>query len=139
MIEFRNVPNQDRTSNYTHWQLKDVKLWKPFEARLPAGAKLLSPSFPVVESGLGHPFPTPFNAEVTVPFSTEAPGQVRISVYNLAGQRVRLLSDGWTEAGSHEAHWDGRTDSGTDAGSGIYCVLLKTRTLTQSARLVLIR
>ena len=139
VIEFRNQANQDRTSNYAHWQLTEVKLWKPFDAKLAAGARLLSPSLLLAETGLGHPFPTPFNAEVTVPFTTTAPGQVRISVYNLAGQRVRLLSDAWSEAGSHEAHWDGRTDSGTDAGSGIYCVLLQTRTLTQSARLVLIR
>ncbi len=139
VIEFRNQANQDRTSNYTKWQLTEVKLWKPFDAKLAAGARLLSPSLLLAETGLGHPFPTPFNAEVSVPFTTNAPGQVRISVYNLAGQRVRLLRDGWAEAGSHEAHWDGRTDSGTDAGSGIYCVLLKTRTLTQSARLVLIR
>ena len=139
VIEFRNQANQDRTSNYAHWQLTEVKLWKPFDAKLAAGARLLSPSLLLAETGLGHPFPAPFNAEVSVPFTTNAPGQVRISVYNLAGQRVRLLRDGWAEAGSHEAHWDGRTDSGTDAGSGIYCVLLKTRTLTQSARLVLIR
>ena len=139
LLEFRNRENQARTSNYTHWQLKDVKLWKPFEAKLPAGAKLLSPSLPLVESGLGNPFPAPFNAEVTVPFTTTAPGEVRMAVYNLAGQRVRLLHDAWVEAGSHESHWDGRTDSGRDAGSGVYCVLLQAPTFTQSARLVLIR
>lgn len=139
LVEFRNVDNQSRTSNYTHWQLKDVKLWKPFEAKPPAGAKLLSPSLPLVEAGLGNPFPAPFNAEVTVPFTTTAPGQVRMAVYNLAGQRVRLLHDAWVEAGSHESHWDGRTDSGRDAGSGVYCVLLQAPTFTQSARLVLIR
>ena len=60
-------------------------------------------------------------------------------MYNLAGQRIRLLRNAWTEAGAHEARWDGRTDSGTDAGSGVYCLLLRTPELTQSARLVLIR
>ena len=139
VIEFRNRQNENRNSNYTHWQLKDVKLWKPFEARLPAGAKLLSPSFPVAEAGLGHPFPSPFNAEVTVPFTLTAPGQIRLSVYNLAGQRVRLLHDAWTAAGAHETRWDGRTDSGTDAGSGVYLMLFRTPETTQSARLVLIR
>ena len=67
VIEFLNDDSQSRNSNYTHWQLKDVRLWKPFEAELPAGAKLLSPSSPLVEAGLGNPYPAPFNAEVTVP------------------------------------------------------------------------
>ncbi len=139
VIEFRNVENEDRTANYTHWQLKDVRLWKPFEADLTAGAKLLSPSLPLAQAGLGNPFPAPFNAEVTVPFTTAIPGQVRISVYNLAGQRIHLLRDAWMEAGPHETRWDGRTDSGTDAGSGIYLVFLQAPDLTRSARLVLIR
>ena len=139
VIEFLNQENQNRNSDFTHWQLKDVRLWKPFEARLPAGAKLLSPSLSLAKAGPGHPFPAPFNAEVTVPFTTAAPGQVRISIYNLAGQRVRLLRDAWTEAGAHEARWDGRTDSETDAGSGVYLMLFRTPELTQSARLVLIR
>ena len=139
VIEFRNKANQNRSSSYTHWQLKDVRPWRPFGARLAAGARRLSPSSPVAAPGLGHPFPAPFNAEVTVPFVTEASGPVRISVYNLAGQRIRLLRDAWTEAGSHRARWDGRTDSGAEAGSGVYCVLLQAPELTQSARLVLIR
>ena len=140
VIEFRNLANQNRNSNYTHWQLKDVRLWKPFEAaKLAAGARLLSPSTALAGASLGHPFPAPFNAEVTVPFTTAAPGQIRISVYNLAGQRIRLLRDAWTEAGRHEARWDGRTDSGANAGSGVYLLLFRTPDLTQSARLVLIR
>ena len=39
VIEFRNRANQNRTSSFTHWQLKDVRLWKPFNAKLIAGAE----------------------------------------------------------------------------------------------------
>ena len=139
VIEFRNRANQNRTTSFTRWQLKDVKLWKPFDAKLIAGARFLGSSRPVLESGLGEPFPTPFNASVTVPFTTAASGQVHISVYNLMGQQVRVLRDGWTEAGLHQVPWDGRTDSGTEAASGIYLALLQTGQLRQSTRLVLIR
>ena len=139
VIEFRNKANQNRSSSYTRWQLKDVELWKPFHAKLIAGATFLGSSQPVFETVLGDPFPTPFNAHVTVPFTTADPGQVRISVFNLMGQQVRVLHDGWTEAGAHQAHWDGRTDTGTEAASGLYWALLRTGELAQSTRLVLIR
>ena len=56
-------------------------------------------SRPVLETALGDPFPTPFNFSVTVPFTTADPGQVRLSVFNLMGQQVRVLQDGWTEPG----------------------------------------
>ena len=139
VIEFRNQANQNRSSSFTRWQLKDVALWKPFHAKLIAEATFLGSSRPVLETALGDPFPTPFNASVTVPFTTPEPGQVRISLFNLMGQQVRVLHDGWTEAGEHQANWDGRSDSGAEAASGIYWVLLRTEELTQSARLVLIR
>ena len=139
VIEFRNQANQNRSSSFTRWQLKDVKLWKPFSAKLIAGATFLGSSRPVPETALGDPFPTPFNASVTVPFTTAGPGQVRISVFNLMGQQVRVLHDGWTEAGVHQAHWDGRSDSGAEAASGIYWALLRTEQFAQSTRLVLIR
>ena len=139
VIEFRNLANQNRSSSYTHWQLKDVKLWKPFDAKLAAGARPLSRFSPVADSGFGHPFPTPFNASVTIPFTIAVSGQVRISVYNLMGQQVRVLRDGWTEAGTYQPRWDGRTDSGAEAASGVYWALLQAEEFTRSTRLVLIR
>ena len=104
-----------------------------------AGATFLESSQPVPETALGDPFPTPFNSNVTVPFTTAEPGQVRITVFNLMGQPVRVLHDGWTEAGAHQAHWDGRTETGANAASGIYWALLRSGELAQSTRLVLIR
>ena len=78
------------------------------------------------DSGFGRPFPAPFNAAVTIPFSVAVSGPVRISVHNLMGQRVRVLRDGWSQAGVHQVGWDGRTDSGAEAASGVYWALLRT-------------
>ena len=139
LIEFRNQENQNRSSSFTRWQLKDVAVWRRFSAKMFAGAHHLESSPPVLDTALGDPFPTPFNASVTVPFTTAEPGQVRIAVFNLMGQEVRVLHDGWTEAGAHQVYWDGRTDTGLDAASGIYWALLKSGELPQSTRLVLIR
>ena len=88
---------------------------------------------------LGDPFPTPFNAGVSVPFTIAEPGKVRISVFNLMGQQVRVLHDGRTGAGAHKAHWDGRTETGAEAASGVYWAMLEAGELAQSTRLVLIR
>ena len=139
VIEFRNLANQDRSSSFSRWQLTNVRLLESGNAKLIAGATFLGSSPPVLETALGAPFPTPFNAGVTLPFTTAETGQVRISVFNLMGQQIRVLHDGWTGAGAHEAHWDGRTETGTDAASGIYWALLRAEELAQSTRLVLIR
>ena len=139
VIEFRNLINQNRSSSFARWQLKDVKLWKPFNAKLVAGPQLLSELPDGLVSGLGDPFPTPFNAEVTIPFTTAAAGSVRLAVYNLMGQSIRVLVDGWMEAGLHQVRWDGRTDAGAEAASGVYWAVLHTGDVVQTAKLALIR
>ncbi len=134
VLEFRNRANQSRTSSFTHWQLKDVKWWKPANAKPVAGA-----NWSVVESGLGAPFPTPFNAEVTIPFALAEAGPVRLSVYNLMGQSIRVLADGWVAAGAHHVRWDGRTAAGAVAASGVYWAVLQAGDTVQTAKLALIR
>ena len=42
-------------------------------------------------------------------------GPVRLVVYNLMGQQVRVLADGWVDAGAHSMRWDGRTAAGAEA------------------------
>ena len=135
VIEFRNIINQDRASSFVRWQLKDVALWKPFSAKLAAGTRLLSK----LPDGLGDPFPTPFNSAVTIPFTVADAGPVRISVYNLMGQQIRLLADEWVAAGAHRVRWDGRTDMGVEAASGVYWAVLQAGGVVQTAKLALIR
>ena len=139
VIEFRNIFNQNRTSSFARWQLKDVWAGEPPSAKPVAGMQFLSKLLDGLVSGLGDPFPTPFNAEVTIPFTIADAGPVRLAVYNLMGQPVRVLADGWTEAGLHQVRWDGRTDMGVEASSGVYWAVLQAGEAVQTAKLALIR
>ena len=135
IIEFRNLFNQNRTSGFARWQLKDVWVGEPPSAKPVAGIQLLSK----LSDGLGDPFPSPFNAEVTIPFALAEAGPVRLAVYNLLGQQVRVLADGGMAAGAHRVRWDGRTAAGVEAASGVYWVVLQVSDAVQTAKLALIR
>ena len=140
-IEFRNIRNQDRASPFARWQLKDVSVTsrRPANAKPVPGTQLPSELPEGLVSGLGDPFPAPFNAEVTIPFAIAAANPVRLAIYNLMGQQVRVLRDGWTEAGLHQMRWDGRTAAGAEAASGVYWVVLQAGEAVQTAKLALIR
>ena len=45
---------------------------------------------------------------------------VRLAVYDLAGQRVRILVSEAAEPGSQTVYWDGRDQLGRSVASGIY-------------------
>jgi hypothetical protein len=74
---------------------------------------------------LGHPRPNPFNATTTVEYSVAASGHVTIRVFDAAGRVVRTLVDLEIVAGEHRAAWDGSTDSGHRAASGVYFVRME--------------
>jgi hypothetical protein len=72
-------------------------------------------------TGLGQNYPNPFNAETTIRFElAEAAEAVSVSIYDLMGRRLSLLSLGGMAAGSYDFVWNGRDDNGRPVASGIY-------------------
>jgi hypothetical protein len=66
-------------------------------------------------------YPNPFNPTTTVEFSLTQPGNVRLDVYNLLGQQVHSLWDGWMSGGIHSIRLDG-----SNLASGTYFAILTT-------------
>lgn len=66
-------------------------------------------------------FPNPFNPETTVSFILPEAGQTSLSVYNLRGEKVAELFDGFRQAGIHQVTWNASSVS-----SGIYLLRLET-------------
>jgi len=65
-------------------------------------------------------YPNPFNMATTISFNLASPGQVRIEVFNLLGQRIATVAEGSYPSGLSAIVWNGRNDSGEELSSGIY-------------------
>jgi hypothetical protein len=76
---------------------------------------------PAVTSLLGN-FPNPFNPETSISFQLSVFGcpSVRIEIFNIRGQVVRTLVNGYFGAGRHSVVWDGRDVNGNMVSSGVY-------------------
>ena len=74
---------------------------------------------------LGHARPNPFNPTTTVEYTVAAPGRVKIRVFDVAGRVMRTLVDSHVAAGRRTAVWDGTTDTGQRAASGVYFVRME--------------
>jgi hypothetical protein len=77
---------------------------------------------PLVPSSLvlGDPWPNPFNPIVHIPFELTSPGDVHLTVHNLAGQVVAELVRGVVPSGRHQLVWDAAGLAG-----GLYLVRLE--------------
>ena len=75
---------------------------------------------------LTHARPNPFNPVTTIDYSLATGGRATIRVFDAAGRVVRTLVNSPVEAGPHTAVWDGTTDTGNRAASGVYFVKMET-------------
>ena len=84
-------------------------------------------------------YPNPFNAATAIRFQTAQAGRVQLEVYDLLGQRVRVLADQDLPAGQHLLLWDGRNEGGHAAATGVYFCRLHTADQFFSQRLLLLK
>ncbi|MFH1690063.1 MAG: FlgD immunoglobulin-like domain containing protein [Candidatus Eisenbacteria bacterium] len=83
--------------------------------------------------------PNPFNPRTTLRYSVASPGRVRVRVYDLAGRVVRTLVDEDVEPGEYGLSWDGTTNAGERAASGVYFVRMETDGFRASTKTVLLK
>ncbi len=82
-----------------------------------------------------HPnYPNPFNPVTTISFSLPVASHVSLEVYNVMGQRVTTVADGFYEAGVHACEWDGSA-----VASGVYFYRLETDAYTETKKMLLLK
>lgn len=83
-------------------------------------------------------YPNPFNPSTTIRFDLFERSPVKIQIYNILGQLIRVLLEGVIPPGSHFAVWDGKNGRGLSVGSGVYFYRLSTpgSSLTQKMMLI---
>ena len=93
---------------------------------------------PRVALSFGPAYSNPRPLGATIPYVLPAAAQVRITVMDVAGRRIRSLFAGERPAGSHVVSWDGRNDGGVRVGAGVYLVEMDGGGWRRTARIVVI-
>lgn len=84
-------------------------------------------------------FPNPFNPSTTIPYELPEVSSIKIDIYDLAGKKIRTLVNNNVEAGFHTCVWNGKNDKGEKIAAGVYIVSMKTRSLFQTRKIVLLK
>jgi len=88
---------------------------------------------------LGAAVPNPFKRSASISYQIPEPGIVALKVYNIAGQLVRVLDDGYRLPGSFRISWDGRDAAGHAVSNGIYLYRLTCGGFSSARKLTVVR
>jgi len=80
-----------------------------------------------------------FSPATTIAYHLSRASQVKLRVYNLAGQLLRTLVDAPQAAGHFQITWDGKDDTGNGVASGVYLYRLEAESFAETKKMILLR
>jgi hypothetical protein len=85
------------------------------------------------------PMPNPAAAATQIRFELPDTRRVRVRIFTVRGELVRVVTDGPRSAGRHVVVWDGRGPSSRPVSSGVYFVRVELGEVNTTHRLTLMR
>jgi hypothetical protein len=93
----------------------------------------------ITEFKLGNNYPNPFNPSTTISYDIATAGDAVLSVYNMKGQEINVLAQGYHAVNSYSVSWDGKDFSGTEMPAGMYIYKLVSEGFTQSNKMLFVK
>ena len=87
-----------------------------------------------IEYILTQNYPNPFNPSTSISFTLPESGNVKLTVYNLLGQEIKTLVNGYKNSGVHFYNFDAK-----ELSSGVYIYKLETKGFTQTRKMTIIK
>ncbi len=84
-------------------------------------------------------YPNPFNNKTTIKFKASSIEHAEIVIIDAIGQKVKTLFNGLTNIGENIVQWNGLTDSGVVAASGVYLYILKIACKEYGKKMILLK
>ena len=88
---------------------------------------------------LSQNYPNPFNNITTIEFKASSVEHAEIVIIDAIGQKIKTLFNGLTKKDRNIIQWDGLTDSGVTAASGVYLYILKIAGQEFGKKMILLR
>jgi subtilisin family serine protease len=83
--------------------------------------------------------PNPFAAATSIRFAVARHEELTVSVFDIAGRRIRVLAASAFDPGEYTVSWDARDDRGEKVSAGIYFARLEGNGIDETRKMVLLQ
>ena len=88
---------------------------------------------------LNQNYPNPFNPSTTIDIELKKSAHVRLSISDLNGKEIRVITDQFFSKGINSFNWDSKDLRGGNVSAGIYLYKMKANDIIKSKKMVLIK
>ena len=92
-----------------------------------------------VSFNISQNYPNPFNPVTTLSYDLPEDGHVSITIFDIAGRRVKTLVNTYQLAGSRSAQWNATNNAGSPVSAGIYLYIIQAGEFRQTKKMVLLK
>jgi len=133
-INFYSYIDEDVTNGIIAYRLKQIDIGGEFKHSEIIEIEIGSP----VKFELGQNYPNPFNPVTTIRYTLPESGNVKLNVYNLLGEQVAELVNGFKGAGVHTINFSVES-VGAELQSGVYIYKLEANGFVQTRKMLLVK
>ena len=84
-------------------------------------------------------YPNPFNPSTTIEYHIAKSEFVSISIFDLAGNRIKSILNLHVDSGLGYAKWDGKNELGQNVSGGIYLYRIDTPSFSSTKKMILLK
>ncbi len=88
---------------------------------------------------LDQNWPNPFNPSTSIKFTLPRASNIKLEIFNILGQRVIELGNGFYEAGTYSEFWDGTDSNGKNVSTGVYFYQLSAGDYNETRKMLLLK
>ena len=111
------------------WLLARLAGWNGIVSDYSDGPNLQPSEFALMQN-----YPNPFNPTTTISFNIPKAGDVKLTLFNILGQEIITLINGFKESGFHKINFEAE-----NLNSGLYIYKLESASFVQTKKMILLR
>ena len=88
---------------------------------------------------LGCNFPNPFNSQTVIEYQLPKDTRIRLEIFNIRGELIKVLKHELEPAGVYQIIWDGRDEYGKTVAGGLYVYRLNAGGFSKTEKMILLK
>jgi hypothetical protein len=120
------------------WKDGPMDVESPPDLFMPTSITENEPGIPE-QFELEQNYPNPFNPVTKINYRLAKRTEVRLGIYNIKGQIIKLLVDMKQNPGKYSVIWNGKDGQGRPVASGIYLLKIKADAYSKVRKMMLVR